>query len=190
MGTFGSFYLVKLSRDCQGQSTIEFALTITLFLTFTFFFLQLGLVFAFGNYVQYATFMAARSYLSAGPDSQDQEQRARYVIGTMLKRSAFQTRTDKFPSIAKGYGGDGEFPGLLVGRGSMYQENNDDTLWMTGVQYTFSGKLFPVPLGRSSNGTSLTSLQLTSESWLGRDPTDSECTSAMEKIKGSIDNGC
>ena len=41
-------------------------------------------VFALGNYAHYATFMAARAYLSAGPNQGDQRNRATTVIDGML----------------------------------------------------------------------------------------------------------
>ena len=194
MVIFGSSLAQNLNSACEGQSTVEFALTMTLFMGFTFFLLRLCLVFSFGNYVQYATFMAARSYLAAGPSVSDQEERARFVLGYMLKRSAYQTRVDKFPSIAKGHGGsNSDFPGVDIGRGTLYKETNDDSLWMLGVRYTFTSKLFPISFGKSkgsdSKGTQ-GSIELTSESWLGKEPATDECTAAMELLKGGVDNGC
>ncbi len=183
-----------LSRDCDGQSTVEFALTMTLFLGFTFFLLQTSLAFSFGNYAHYATFMAARSYLSSGPDSSDQQQRAQFVIGYMLKRSAYQPRSDKFPSIAKGSGGaSADFPGLDLGPGRLYQASDDNSLWMVGARYTFTSRLFPLPIGRkrgSASASPPSSITLTSESWLGREPSEVECTAAMGTLKGIFDNGC
>jgi hypothetical protein len=188
------FLAQNLNKATEGQSTVEFALTMTLFMGFTFFLLRVCLVFSFGNYVQYATFMAARSYLSAGKDVSDQEKRARFVLGYMLKRSAYQTRADKFPSIAKGFkGADSDFPGLDLGPGSLYREGSDDTLWMLGVRYTFTSKLFPIAIGKLKGAGSAEAkgeIELTSESWLGKEPSADECISAMEQINGIFDNGC
>ncbi len=184
----------NLNNAEQGQSTLEFVLTLTLFLGFTFFIIQLGFAFAFGNYVQYATFMAARAYLSAGPSQGDQDSRARFVLGYMLKTSGFQTRTDKFPSIAKGSGGaSADFPGLTLGAGGLYDPSADATLWMMGVQYKFSSKIIPLPLGvlpRAGSSPALNSLTLTSESWLGREPSDAECADSMRPENWRVDNGC
>jgi len=51
-----------------GQSTVEFALTLILLMGLILFYLQLTLVFSYGNYVQLRTFMSARAFLSSGPD--------------------------------------------------------------------------------------------------------------------------
>ena len=164
------------------------------------------MLFAFGNYVHYATFMSARALLSAGGSGgdEDQQTRAKTVIVSMLKKSAGQAGVDKFPSIAKGFGG-GEVKGLEMDNPSQYSETERNLSWMQGVRYTFRGKLFILPLqGTGQRGPemapSVNSLQLTSESWLGREPTFSECQSFMgnkgSKVGGKggrgwiFDNGC
>mgnify|MGYP000331888638 CR=1 FL=1 len=181
-------------RKCEkGQSTLEFALTMILLLAFMLFYFQLTMVFAFGNYVHYATFMSARAYLSAGSDISDQRTRARDVIVQMLKRSAGQAGVDKFPSLAKGSGG-GDPGGFQVDPPSQYSPTDSTLSWMQGVRYTFRSKLFVLPMAGSgkagaSSGDTQNAVTLTSESWLGRDPSDDECRSDMGK-KGILDNGC
>ena len=39
-----------------------------LLMAFLLFYVQLSLLMGYGNYIHYATFMAARAYLSPGPD--------------------------------------------------------------------------------------------------------------------------
>jgi hypothetical protein len=183
--------------DSKGQSTIEFALTLILLMAFMLFYFQLTLVLSFGNYVQYATFMSARAYLSAGPSREDQRTRARDVIVQMLKRSAGQSGVDKFPSIARGVGGDPG--GFEVDPPAEFNPTNRDFSWMQGVRYTFRSKLFLIPMAgtgqfgrqeKSSMGPQLNSLVLTSESWLGREPPDDECRNDMGKNAWFFDNGC
>ena len=109
-------------RSQEGQSTIEFALTLILLMGFVLFYLQLSLVMAFGNYVHYATFMSARAYLSGGENQAEQARRARQVIVRMLKLPGSEA-TDRFPAIAKGdggednlFGGNGQIKGLSLDR--------------------------------------------------------------------------
>ncbi len=188
-----------MQSDSTGQSTIEFALTMVLMISFLLFFFQLSMIFAFGNYVHYATFMSARAYLSASSTELDQRSRAKSVIVTMLKKSAGMSGVDKFPSIAKGVGG-GDPGGFTLDRPSQYQKGDPNYSWMEGVRYTFQGKLFLIPLGGSRQSapqgnvaagqSSVNTLTLTSESWLGREPSDEECRGVMGKGGWLFDNGC
>ncbi|MGK5086263.1 TadE family protein [Bdellovibrionota bacterium FG-2] len=175
-------------KDESGQSTIEFALTMVLLIAFILFFLQLTLVFGVGNYFHYATFMSARAYLAAGSTPDDQRERANSVAIRMLKKSESQAGADRFPSIAQGMG-EGDVKGLTV---QAADPANLDSSWMQGVRYKFRSRLFLMPLaGKTGKGqSSLNQLILTSESWLGREPSYQDCQNEMEKMKGLFDNGC
>lgn len=181
----GSFHRSFL--DDTGQAMIEFVLTVFLLFALIFFFIQLSLVFSFGNYVQYATFMSARAYLSAGRTQEDQVERAQNVIAQTVKAGIGRSGQDRFPSIAEGVGG--EVPrGAEIGRGQNFNRDDLNLSWMQGVRYTFRSRIFLLPLGRGVSNPNAGFLTLTSESWLGRDPTTSEC----EAVMGSrlYDNGC
>lgn len=189
--------LKEILKDQKGQSTVEFALTVILLLAFMLFYFQLSLVLSFGSYVQYATFMSARAYLSAGPSRADQVERAKYVIVQMLKKSQGQAGVDKFPWIARGFKG-GDPAGFEVDPPGNYNPTDRDFSWLQGVRYTFKSRLFVIPLaGTGSAGreeragmSTINSLTLTSESWLGREPPDDECRNDMGKNGWSFDNGC
>jgi hypothetical protein len=176
----------------EGQSTMEFALTLMLLMALVFFFMQLSLVFGFGNYVHYATFMSARAYLSAGSTDDDQTNRAQAVIIQTLKRSITQSRIDRFPMIGKGVGG-ADIPGFQLDP-SPYAAGSNDLSWLQGVRYTFSSKLFWIPLGGPGNaavtGASPNQVTLISESWLLREPADQDCQTQLGKVHGIYDNGC
>lgn len=185
----------KNKRICneKGQSTLEFALTLILLLSFVLFYFQLSMFLAFGNYVHYATFMAARAYLSASDDRGDQVNRAKSIIVSMLKRSVGESGIDKFPSIAKG-SGQGDPLGFQVDD-SLFNPTDPAYNWLQGIRYTFTGKVFLVPLAglsaqaaSSSSSPSVNTLTLTSESWLGREPAYDECQGAMNE--SIFDNGC
>jgi hypothetical protein len=181
--------------DQAGQSTLEFALTLILLLSFVFFYLQITLVFAFGNYAHYATFMSARAYLAAGRDAADQEQRARDVLVMMLKKSIGESGTDRYPSIAKGFG-PGDPRGFQVKPPDTYSESDPLLSWQQGVRYTFRSRLFLMPLAGKSS-PNVNSLTLTSESWLGKEPSYEECVKELSRFGGAgggkrvlFDNGC
>jgi hypothetical protein len=184
-----------------GQSTIEFILTLILALGCLMFFFQITMIFSFGSYVHYATFMAARAYLSAGENQDDQVQRATYVITSMLKRSVGQSGADKFPKIGKGFGGDSGVPGLTLSPPSQFNKNDMAFSWMQGARYTFKSRLFLISLtgfGKSAqqsvSNTSANIITLTSESWLGRETSQDECRSFMAQTGNPsgayYDNGC
>lgn len=194
----------------SGQSTIEFALTMILLISFVLFFFQLSMVFAFGNYVHYATFMAARAYLSAGPDKADQQQRAEDVLVSMLKLSAGAPNVDKFPSISRACGDmvNSNVSGVTFDPAPL-NLTDPATSWLQGVRYSFWSKLFVVPFAGAAGTATVTAgpacqggaganrMILRSESFLGREPSDTECATGMKNqwnglgTDGSLyDNGC
>jgi hypothetical protein len=161
-----------------------------LLLVFVFFFLQFAMVSAIGNYIQYASFMGARAYLAAGRTETDQQQRAKDTMIRMLKRSTGQAGIDRWGTLVEGTGG--EPGGVLIGKGDQAASRDalDPTFsWQEGVRYRFRSKLF---LGWLGGDSSISLLELVSESWLGREPNYDEC---LEDIRGRvgqvvIDNGC
>lgn len=168
---------------------VEFVLTVFLLFALIFFMMQLSLIFAFGNFTQYATFMSARAYLSAGGSRDDQTERAEAVLSRMLKTGAGRGGPDRFPSIAEGVGGTSGVKGGDVGSSQNFSSTNSNLSWMQGVRYTFRSRIFLLPLGKGTTEPNAGFLTLTSESWLGRDPTYSECASSMGS-KRIYDNGC
>lgn len=182
--------ILRGKRKEEGQSTVEFALTLMLLMAFVFFFMQLSLIFGIGNYVHYATFMSARAYLSAGPNQDDQTTRAKNVIISTLKAGQTLENRDRFP-VAQATGGSSGLPGLDIDP-PPFQMGNRSLSWLQGVRYTFKSRLFLLPLtgaGGATN-TSPNSVQLSSESWLGREPSDSECQKQLGPMNGIYDNGC
>jgi hypothetical protein len=178
-------------EDESGQSTVEFALTLLLLMAFVLFYLQTAMMMAFGNYVHYATFMSARALYAAGPDPQDQEARAREVLVRMVKRRN-SPGIDRLPMIAKGEG-QGDVPGAKFSPPSQFNPVDPKSSWMQGVRYTFRSRLFLMPMGGGGKGAAAkaaNSVPLTSESWLGREPSYRECQDAMDKAGGIFDNGC
>jgi hypothetical protein len=189
----------KLKTDQKGQTTIEFALTLLLLMGFVFFYFQLALVLGFGNYIQYATFMSARAYLASGPTQSDQQARALAVLTRMLQKSEGQPTVARFPSIVSNIAD----PATGIGPSEQFVDGSRSTGWMQGVRYTFRGRLLLLPLsgrkpasliqaGAPTSGQPLSwqDLELTSESWLGREPSLKDCDDTMNGKGWYYDNGC
>ena len=176
----------KTRKNQEGQATTEFALMLLFVMSLILFFMQLSLSFAWANYIHYATFMSARAYLAGGDDQSDQTERAKNVLAQMVKKGIGRENQDRFPAIAKGVGD----ISAGIGNGPIFDANDRNSSWMQGVRYTFRSRLFLVPLAGSSQGSgAVNSLTLTSERWLGREKSYSECMGVMAS-KGIIDNGC
>lgn len=179
---------MKRSKNRLGQSTVEFALSLLVIMGVVIFTFQLAMTFAVGNLFHYGTFMAARALLSAGSDPDEQLSRARQVLARTVKRSEFQEGVDRFSTLAKGDGGsDAVMKGASLGAGPQFDRQTATLSWMEGVRYSFRSRLSLIPLQR---GAEANSVSLTSESWLGREPTSSECLQEMAAQGGRIDNGC
>ncbi len=179
----------------RGQSTVEFMLASLFLLAFVFLFFQTALLLAAGNYVHYATFMAARAYMASGPSEEDQRRRAEDTMIDMVKKGAGQAGADRWPAIVRGVGG-GDTAGIEVGpgpefaaiRGNKTSQEFTRLSWQEGVRYRFRSKLIMVPFG---NVPSTRPLQLTSTSWLGRETTEAECRTYLSTIDALVvDNGC
>jgi len=185
------FWGRKKKQTEEGQATVEFALTLMLTFAMVFFFIQLSLMFAWGSYVQYATFMSARAYMAAGPNEEDQVARAKSVISRMVKKGESASGRDRFPFVAKGDGG-GDPNGVKIGPAEQFDPMTRSSSWMEGVRYTFKSRLFMIPFGKGApaGNDPLNQVTLTSESWLGREPAYAECVTEMNKQKGFWDNGC
>jgi len=187
MGAAMRIFPPDIRRDRRGQSTLEFALVMLMTLSFTLFFIQLCLVLAWGNYVQYATFMSARAFVAGGGDETGQMERAKLVLGRMVKRGG----RDRFPNIAKGVGGGGGIQGAEIGQGPGYSPSRASS-WPEGVRYTFRSRLFSIPPGLPGKKLEedANSVTFTSESFLLREPTYDECVRNIITQGGFVDNGC
>ncbi len=175
-------------RNEKGQATIEFALTLILLMAFVLFYVQLSLVLAWGNYVQYATFMAARAYQAASATREDQRARAISVITRMLKKRG-SSSMDRIPFVAKGEG-DGDVKGLMVDPPEQFNPSVRNLSWLEGVRYTFKSRIFVMPLAGKPEGQGVNTVPFTSESWLGREPSYAECEAEMKAKGWAFDNGC
>lgn len=197
----------RRKKDERGQAIVEFLIVISVILTLIFVFVQLAWAIAYGHYAHYATFMAARAYLSGGETKQDQIDGAVSVLNTMLKTASGQ---DILPFIAKARGGDerdtpGPEPvtGAFIGTHPEAQgkELSRAYSWAEGVQYNFGVNVFLLPLagwikkeGEGKNiqgGTALEptkaiewkgAIPFTTDAFLGREVTHAECELEMSRL--------
>jgi len=180
-------------QNRRGQSTLEFALAIILILGFSFLFLKVSLLYAYGNYVHYATFMSARALLSSSDSKADQEERAKTVLIETLRRGVNNSGTERWPFMGTGYSRQKtatDVEGAEIGEGNQFRSGDTAFSWQVGVRYRFRSKLFIIPLGINPRDNVI---ELTSESWLGRDVSDEECRDYLSETIGGkveIDNGC
>jgi len=165
----------------KGQATIEFTLVLILLLAFVFFFVQLSLVFGWASYIQYGTYLVARSFAAAGQTPSDMSARGEAVAAQMYSR-------DGRPRAAFLAQDDGGGANGRPARDAGFQENIRDYSWMEGVRYSFKSKVFLLPLGRNQPKGDGNFLHLKSEAWLSREPADSECNGQMRN--NYYDNGC
>lgn len=191
----------------RGQAMIEFLVVIFIVITMIFLFVQVAWGIAFGHYVHYTTFIAARAYLSAGQTKTDQRDAAETILQKMLKQGGGK---DLFAFIAKARGADtrdaqGPEPitGAMVGTHptASGKEKSRAYSWAEGVQYNYALNLFLLPLSGSiakeGYGESITggppdnptkaiewqgTIPFTSDSFLGREPTYEECNVEMTEL--------
>jgi len=140
--------------------------------------------------------MSARAYQSGAANKTAQNEAAQSVIVSLLKKSAGLSGEERF-GIAQAVGG-GTPNGAQIGDGVNFSPTDDNFSWAQGVRYSFRGKML---VGVQIFGTSATQASapergnagevlLTSESWLGREPTIEECEAELRARNVSGDNGC
>jgi Flp pilus assembly protein TadG len=171
--------LPKQKQKQEGQAAVEFILISVVIFFFLFMLLSMSIVFVVSSYLDYATFMAARTYKAGAFEPASQERAA---------RSVFLAYFDKVNGIARN-------PQLEFVR---TQANNVRT---EGIVTSWNIDLFylpPVFLG--ANGPT-SAIRLTSEAHLGRDPSSAECSDFFvsflrrfgvgeEFVSDMEDNGC
>ena len=154
---------------------IEFVLGLMIVISFFFFYVRMCAVFAVGNYIHYATFMASRAYMPGGKTMDDQNGRASNVLSAMVN--------NRFKSVIKPKGGDGTVPGATIGSGPYFDSDPKYDYWNQGVTYSFTSKLSLYPWSKENQSVVL---NLTSESWMPREPADDENSKTMGRIKGIL----
>jgi hypothetical protein len=173
-------FLRKTGRSRSGQSAIEFTIVVVVVLFFLLFFLSLSILLVVSEYVEYATFMSARTYKSMFSSKDVQQQNARLV---------FQSYMDKVQGIARN-------PQLTFVEGDNPQS--------AGVVAQYNIDLFYLPPVFMPFGVPPSRITLKTETRLGRDPAFQDCSNYFDafaqrmglNIQGTNfltqmdDNGC
>lgn len=155
----------------DGQSTIEFLITFVFIIGFVVMFVKTALLYTNGYLVHYATFMASRAYMVADLNARDS--------GTN-DNAGRRTAQEVFDSY--------KVKDFIPGFSSTLQFNDPDdaggdfekNLYIGPyVQFTDN---FVIPGSVGGNKT----LTMRSESFLGREPTRTECLARIAKIIDSI----
>lgn len=167
----------KRIKNQSGQAAIEFIVVVVVVFFFLLFYLSLCMGMVLSEYVEYATFMAARTYKAAytGPNNQRE-----YADRAFRNYFYFQGRPDQ-PKI----------PETLLKVGSPQFEDGgprgDQKTAGVRVDYEvpffYLPPIFLPPADQSEIGNS-TKLTLTARSYLGREPTLEEVKGAMQRIAG------
>lgn len=144
-------YLKKTRQSQKGQSAIEFIVVVVVVLFFLLFFLSLSILLVVSEYVEYATFMSARTYKSMFSTKDVQQQNARIV---------FQSYMDKVQGIA---------------RNAQLTFVEGDNPQSAGVQATYNIDLFYLPPVFLPFGGPPSRINLKTETRLGRDPSYQDC---------------
>ncbi len=146
----------------KGQSAIEFITVVVVVFFFLLFYLSFSITLVASEYVDYATFMAARTYKSGHIDVKSQQAAAQRV---------FKFYMDPLESIIRN-------PRLRLPSGATNQTE--------GVKSNYEVDLFYLP-PLFVKGGSPSRLQLSSETQMGRDPSLKDCQDFFINF-GNINN--
>jgi Flp pilus assembly protein TadG len=169
----------RLLKNKKGQAAVEFIFVALVIFFFLFFLLSISIVLTVSTYIDYATFMAARTY-KAGASGEDIQKRNAETV--------FNSYFDKIQGLARR-------PTLSFGD---TEESNPNT---SGITATYQMDLFYIP-PLFIGGSSPSQISLSTETHLGRDPSFKECQSFFRGfaqrfgvndgrfVDGMEDNGC
>lgn len=173
---------INIQINSKGQSTIEFLSTFIFVFGLMFMFIRLALNATNGYLVHYATFMSSRAFLVADINSNQPDGSDGY---------ATQIANNVFASF--------KVPGYIAGAKNKISartvQDGGNKLFV-GTIYSFEQKL-----SNSDIIGGKTPMKMTSESFLGREPTRATCVKricdAMKGVGGDcglnttfFDNGC
>jgi len=159
--------LKKLKRDTQGQSAIEFIVVVVVLLFFLLFFLSLAVMFVVSDYLEYATFMSARTYKSMFSSREVQQRNARTV---------FDTYATRVQGIARNFN-------------VTFVEGDDRGDQGAGVRASYEIDMFYMPPLFIPEGFPGSRITLTTETRLGRDPAFEDCINYFKEFSSRLGLG-
>jgi hypothetical protein len=155
---------MELKRDRKnerGQAAIEFIVVVVVVFFFLLFYLSLSILLVTSEYIDYATFMAARTYKSGFSSQEYQQQYARQV---------FDGYTSRVAGIARRFD-------------LQFVDADPNDRQTAGVIATYDMDLFYLPpVFIKSGPLPVSRISLSSEAHLGRDPAYSECVNFFDQF--------
>jgi len=167
----------------SGQAAVEFIVVVVVIFFFLFFFLSLAITLVISDYIEYATFMAARTYKSGYSSQAVQERNAQAV---------FNSYVGKIEGIARNFA-----PLEFV-------KADPDDEQTAGVRTSYEIDLFYLPPIFITEAIPGGRIRLNAQAHLGRDPAFDDCQNFFNEfsrrlglgIEGTgfigqmADNGC
>lgn len=150
----------KLLKRQEGQAAIEFICVVVVIFFFLFFMLSLSITLVVSDYVEYATFMSART-LKSMYSSRDVQER--------LARQEFFKYAERVQGIARNF--DFNIQQAIPG---------DEQSW--GVQTAYDIDLFYMPPLFTANGQPPSTIRLSAQAYLGRDPSFEDCINFFDSM--------
>jgi len=147
----------------KGQSAIEFITVVVVVFFFLLFYLSFSITLVASEYVDYATFMAARTYKSGNIDLESQQSAAQRVFNSYMNPLQSIIRNPRLSFLPSGAANQTE-----------------------GVKSNYEVDLFYLP-PLFVKGGSPSRLQLSSETQMGRDPSLKDCQDFFINF-GNINN--
>ncbi|MBY0370290.1 hypothetical protein K2X33_06355 [bacterium] len=171
--------LWKTKKGQSGQAAIEFvAISVVLFF-FLLFFLSISILLVVSDYVEYATFMAARTYKSGNSREAIQQRNAKLVFDSYFEKIQPVARRSNLEFIRT-------------------ETNNVRT---SGILASYDMDMFYLPPVFTGADGPASRIRLNSETHLGRDPSFQECRGFFDRYSSFAgsnvgilemmeDNGC
>ena len=164
----------KQKGNRAGQALMEFVLGLMIVISFFFFFLKMSATFVVGNFIHYATFMSARTYMSSRATEGEQKDKAGEVLTKMVG--------GRWKALIKpDSGAAGSVPGGFVGQGTSFDPALDN--WNQGTTFAYTSKLSIYPWSKEGQGIDL---KLSSESWMPREQSEGETKDILGKVTGAV----
>lgn len=172
----------RRQQNHSGQAAIEFIVVIVVIFFFLLFFLSLSILMVVSDYMEYATFMAARTYKSGFSTKEFQRQYAQTVFNNYIRGVEGLARDITLDFVDGG-------------------ENGEQA---AGVKVDYTTDLFYLPPLFMVGDMPLSQIRLSTEARLGRDPANQDCkdyfTNLARRLNLSLqgsrilsqmeDNGC
>lgn len=159
---------MKNLEQQKGQTAIEFIIVIVLILFFLFFFLSLSIVFVVSDYLEYATFMTARTYKSMVGSKETQQRNALAVWNSYA----------------------GKVNGIATNFDLTFLNGGDVGAQGEGVRGSYDMNLFYLPPIFLTDALPFRGpLRFSTETRLGRDPSSEECLNFFNSLSQRVGLG-